>query len=73
MNTKFDNVKIDQLTESERIELLCKIEELVADMPSLTVDAPGHIFDEYACCGGATNHGHDKNCSIGQLRKIFGY
>jgi hypothetical protein len=77
MTEKFWNVKIEDLTDSQCRELLMKINDLVADMPSYTeIDRDGvygRIYDPYICCSGYTNQGHDENCSIGQLKYIFGY
>ncbi len=75
--TKFYNVKVDELTDSECRELLKKIEGLVGDMPSfIEYDRDGgygRIYDPYSCCSGVTNQGHDEDCSIGNLKNIFGY
>ena len=77
MTTEFYNVKIDDLTDSQCRELLKRIEVLVGDMPSfIEYDRDGgygRIYDPYFCCSGYTNQGHDKDCSIGQLKLIFGY
>ena len=77
MTKKFWNVKIEQLSDSECRELLTRVEERIADMPSyIEADSDGgwtRIYDPYSCCSGNTREGHDKYCSVGQLKEIFGY
>ena len=77
MSDKFHNVKIEELTDAECRELLKMIENLVGNMPSFIEynrdGGYGRIYDQYSCCSGYTNQGHDKDCSIGQLNEIFGY
>ena len=77
MTTDFYTVKVDDLTDSQCRELLKRIEVLVGDMPSFIEynrdGGYGRISDPYSCCSGYTNEGHDKDCSIGQLKLIFGY
>jgi hypothetical protein len=71
------NFKIDALSDSECRDLLNKISNIIADMPSfIDIDREGRcgrIYDPYFCCLGNTTNGHDYDCSIGQLRNIFGY
>ena len=75
--TKFYNVKIDDLNDSECRELLRKIESLVGDMPSFIEynrdGGYGRIHDPYSCCSGDTRFGHDEDCAIRNLKIIFGY
>jgi hypothetical protein len=75
--TKFYNVKIDDLTDSECRELLRKIEGLVGDMPSFVErnqdGGYGQVYARYSCCRSNANQGHGKNCSVGKLKDIFGY
>lgn len=77
MSDKFHNVKIEELTDAECRELLKMIENLVGNMPSFIEynrdGGYGRNYDPYSCCSGYTNQGHDKDCSVGQLNKIFGY
>ena len=77
MTTDFYNVKVDDLTDPQCRELLKRIEDLVRDFPSFIEynrdGGYGRISDPYSCCSGYTNEGHDKDCSIGQLKLIFGY
>ena len=78
MTEKFWNVKIEDLTDSQCRELLMKVNDLVADMPSFiesNIESNGgrFFYDPYVCCSGNTREGHDKRCSVGQLEEIFGY
>jgi hypothetical protein len=74
MTEKFWNVKIEDLTDSQCRELLMKVSDLVADMPSfIESNSERFIYDPYVCCSGNTREGHDKRCSVGQLEEIFGY
>ena len=77
MSPEFSNVKVDDLTDAQCRELLKTIEDLVGNMPSYIEHdrdgGYGRIYDPYCCRSGYTNQGHDKNCSIGQLKLIFGY
>ena len=74
---KSSNVKIDELTDSECRELLKKIESLVGEMPSFVErdqdGGYGQVYARYSCCRSNANQGHGKNCSIGNLKNIFGY
>jgi hypothetical protein len=74
MTEKFWNVKIEDLTDSQCRELLMKVSDLIADMPSfIESNSGGFFYDSYVCCSGNTREGHDKRCSVGQLKEIFGY
>jgi hypothetical protein len=77
MNKEFCDVEVEELTDAQCRELLLKIRDLVADLPSfIEYDRDrgyGRIYDPYACCSGYTNNGHDKDCGVGQLNEIFGY
>lgn len=77
MSNKFHNVKIEELTDTECRELLNMIKVLVGEMPSFIEynrdGGYGRTGDPYACCCGYTNEGHDKDCSVWQIEKIFGY
>ncbi len=68
--------KIDDLTHTQCLEILKKINDLVSDMPSFihyrNDDGLSNIDDPYFCCSGYTNEGHDKECSVGQLKQMFG-
>lgn len=77
---KFHSIKIDNLTDAQCRELLKVIDGLVWDMPSFAGEGgehydggSGRIYDPYTCCSGYTNEGHSSDCSIGQLKQIFGY
>ena len=79
---KFYSIKVDDLTDAQCRELLKMIEGIVWDMPSFAgvgggehydSGCSGRIYDPYTCCSGYTNEGHSKDCSIGQLKQIFGY
>ena len=77
MTEKFWNVKVEELTDAQCRDLLTKVKELIADMPSFIEwdrdGGYGRIYDLYSCCSGNTREGHDKYCSVGQLKEIFGY
>ena len=74
MTEKFWNVKIEELSDAQCRELLMKVSDLVADMPSyIDNNVEERIYDPYACCSGNSREGHDKYCSVGQLKDIFGY
>jgi hypothetical protein len=67
--SKFQNVQIDQLTESECRELLTKIQKLAHEMPSM-ID---WNLNCYSCCGASDEKWHSKDCPIGEFHNIFGY
>ena len=74
MSETFYNVKVEDLTDAQCRELLLKIEDIVSELPSyIKYGEAGFISDPYACCSGYTNSGHDKYCSVGKLKDIFGY
>lgn len=79
MTEKFLNVKIEELSDAQCRELLMKVDDLVADMPSYIDNNVeewlfrSRIYDPYVCCSGNIGTGHDKHCSVGQLKDIFGY
>lgn len=74
--SKFKNVKIENLTDSECRELLGIIQSLVSELPSfIELDRDcgyGRYIDSYTCCSGYMSEGHTDNCSINELNLIFG-
>lgn len=70
-------IDISKLSHEEAIALLKKIDDIVGDMPSFIEynrdGGYGRIYDPYSCCSGDTKYGHDEDCSVGNLKEIFGY
>ena len=70
-------IDISKLSHEEAIALLKKIDDIVGDMPSFIEynrdGGYGRIYDPYSCCSGDTKYGHDEDCSVDNLKEIFGY
>jgi len=69
-------IDISKLSHEEALALLKKIENLVGEMPDFVErnkdGGYGRVYARYSCCRGNANQSHGKNCSIGNLKEIFG-